>query len=1324
MGKRRRPTWEISKLRARAAPLVLVGLTWLLLAPVEAGLGPVFRHVGVTDGLPDNRVEAIVQDAHGFIWFATHAGLVRHEGRELSVIGPEHSQTLAGANVQSLLAHSDGTVWASVSGRGVVQIGPDLREARHLALEPENGEMSLPHDNVWSMTEDCHGRVWMTFMRGGVARFDPGSDELLHIPQESEYGLDESGFQTTVHSDADCRIWLVQTNRIARLPDPSATVFETVRERDRDAGEPIFNTLSEADGRVFVMQVETLYAADSDGSLVVQDIESDTVITDVMALRDGWLMVATYAGLVRWHPETGARETLRHIPGLPDSLPGNMVFDQLKDREGGLWFSVMRNGLAYLPPDHDAFERYQNLPGSDRSLELGPVAALARRPGSQELWLGSHEGGVQVLDLESGQVRWIHDYFDDPKLEDYGQVSSLAFDGEQLIMVRYDRVERYDAEGGGLELLIEHEEVDAGSFDSAVPDGDGGLWVTSIDAGLFHLDPSGTVSRHHHPGGQGREFLPVERPRVPVVGADDAWWLAGDRAVYRQSPDGGFEQRLELDEGPIQSLVWIDGVLWLATPLALHRVKVEDAGLEVTDRYGLPDRLAVGRALNLFGGHQSTLWLVMSNGLARFHPDQERFRTYTRRDGLATAEYLRHASLRLDDGRIAIGGSDGVVLVAAERIRGVSGPPPVHITDFSSGQGQLTISPGHRPEIELAHNHNSVSLEYAALSYIYPERGRFRVRLEGWEDDWIELVGQNRHYYSNLPPGQYRFRVQAASPDGEWNDRGDELAFSIDSPPWRSAWALIAYGIVLTSGAGAGYRALHLSRRRRREMAEARQQRAMAEEQRQVVERLNRNLVPGALAGVIVSELVAISGARHGWFAFRHDRLPNSLVVNSEHAPILEREAFETRIKQARGPAEQVVNVMVEDRCVGRCLLEAGPEGFTPEHRERLRLFLQMAGQALHNLLLIEQGRALAERAEQASAAKSEFLATMSHEIRTPLHGVMGMVELLGQTDIRPGQEDLIQTLVHSGRQLQRIIDDVLDISRIEAGRLSLDPRPFELPGMLEQVMDLHAPAADRKQLDLRLRLAVGLPALARGDADRLAQVLGNLLNNAIKFTETGGVEVIASAHDHRWLELAVCDSGPGIEAHDRARLFEPFTQLDASITRSHSGSGLGLAICRRLVAAMGGTLELADRRARGCRFELRLPILRGGQGDGLPPSRLLESLRLACHVDASTARVLHRLARRWSMHAFDARRRPPADCDVLVVGSAGALDHPEVSAWRARAGRVVCLERPFASDAEQRRVDASVEYLRWPLLESRLIALLLDGVLGWGSAGVDDTVN
>jgi signal transduction histidine kinase/ActR/RegA family two-component response regulator len=238
-----------------------------------------------------------------------------------------------------------------------------------------------------------------------------------------------------------------------------------------------------------------------------------------------------------------------------------------------------------------------------------------------------------------------------------------------------------------------------------------------------------------------------------------------------------------------------------------------------------------------------------------------------------------------------------------------------------------------------------------------------------------------------------------------------------------------------------------------------------------------------------------------------------------------------------------------------------------------------------HALQLIEQRSQLAE---QASAAKTQFLATLSHEIRTPMTGVMGMAELLLTTPLDATQRGYTHAMQRSGAMLLKLLNETLDLARIEAGRLELEQVPFDPRQLVADVVQLEQGLAQAKRLYLEVELSEQLPPLLLGDVLRIKQVLLNLTSNAMKFTEHGGV-TLRVAPVAGGVKFSVQDTGPGIAEASQARLFQRFEQVAGP--QRHSGSGLGLAICRELVGLMEGSIELESRMGFGSTFHVRLPL-------------------------------------------------------------------------------------------------------------------------------------
>jgi CheY-like chemotaxis protein len=374
--------------------------------------------------------------------------------------------------------------------------------------------------------------------------------------------------------------------------------------------------------------------------------------------------------------------------------------------------------------------------------------------------------------------------------------------------------------------------------------------------------------------------------------------------------------------------------------------------------------------------------------------------------------------------------------------------------------------------------------------------------------------------------------------------------------------------------------------------------------------------------------------------------------------------------------------------------------------------------------------------AEAANDAKSAFLATMSHEIRTPLNGILGMAQAMRVERLTDAQRDQLDVIRQSGEALLAILNDVLDLSKIEAGKLELETIEFSLDDLVMGAQSAFTAIANRKGLSFGLALG-DAAGRYRGDPTRLRQILYNLISNAVKFTECGEVRVSAG-YDRGELRIAVRDTGIGITPEAASRIFEPFIQADSATVRRHGGTGLGLSICRQLAELMGGGMSVESRPGEGATFTLTAPLARvasdetaitsaqqaGGEPEAAPLPPAL-SLRILAAEDNPTNRLvlktilhqvgLHPRFAEDGMQAVEAWRAGEFDLilmDVQMPQLSGVeatrrIRAAEMTAGRSRVPIVGLTANAMSHQLEEYRAAGMDDVLTKPIELPKLIGVL-----------------
>ncbi|HLK63917.1 MAG TPA: ATP-binding protein [Bryobacteraceae bacterium] len=414
------------------------------------------------------------------------------------------------------------------------------------------------------------------------------------------------------------------------------------------------------------------------------------------------------------------------------------------------------------------------------------------------------------------------------------------------------------------------------------------------------------------------------------------------------------------------------------------------------------------------------------------------------------------------------------------------------------------------------------------------------------------------------------------------------------------------------------------------------------------------------------------------------------------------------------------------------CAIDHSPRTLCPDQIQALRALSRQVMKLLELRRTAAELRAATEKADAANRIKSMFLASMSHDIRTPIAGVLGTSELLLGTPLSTEQLECVENIRVSADSLLSLINDILDLSKVESGRLELDVRPLSLRSFLDEVTRTLAFASARKGLHLEARVHEAVPPAVLLDGPRLRQILVNLLGNAVKFTAAGRVvlEVFPRGDGPTTgLTFSIRDTGPGIPAARQAVIFEAFSQADRSVARIYGGTGLGLAIARRLVEAMGGKLQLESEEGRGSTFSFTIPApaVAAPQGHSASAERARESRPLSILlaednvvirkvVSSMLAKQGHSVTAvgdgREALDAFDQKSFDAILMDVEMPGMDGweataAIRQREILSGR-HAPIVAITAHAMTGDQARCRAAGMDDYLPKPIHPAELAAVLI----------------
>jgi signal transduction histidine kinase/CheY-like chemotaxis protein/ligand-binding sensor domain-containing protein len=1103
-----------------------------------------FRRLSIHDGLSQNSVTCILKDRKGFLWFGTMDGLNRYDGYKFTVYRrvPGDSTSLQSNGVNAMLEDRQGNLWIGTNGGGLSRYNREKDSFEHFVESTDRH--SISNDGITSLTEDINGNLWigtfwgmnfldlktMEFRRFYYSETDPNC--ITHNTISSVMAA-KDGYVFVSSREAGMNRFDIQT------------FYSKKFQYDPRAGDGI------ASNRITCMLTDNrnrLWIGFIDGGLDCftgdKFIHYNDVLTKVTGQKHNSVFAITEIGnhelaigvenqgLFILNTNNSKIVQYKNDVDREFTISNNTILSIYKDKTNILWLGTNTGGVNYFDPNEAAFSHFET---------PGKLLNAFCEDTSGKIWMGMDGGGVHILDPQKLTIQ---------PLPLQGRLNSNVIvammrdkAGGMWLGTYGGGVNFVNAGTGTVEFFTEgnsDSDLSNGNVYALFEAADGRIWIGTLGGGLNILDrKTRKIKKLKHdesnPVSLGNNYI-----SSIVSDSKGRIWIGtfGSGLSQYNESENNFKvfntqnSKLSMD---VVSTVFFDSNddLWVGTMGGglNHYDAQRDIFIAYTQANGLGNDFINGIEED---GH-SNLWISTNTGVSKMNLKTRVINSY---DGFQTSEFRRGASLKSSSGKLLFGGMEGFTFFHPDSVKSNPHVPPVILTGFQIFN--KTVVPGpesplertiqETSEIILSHKQSMFTFEFAALNYTSPGKNNYAYKLEGFDKEWNLIGNMRRATYTNLDAGEYVFKVIASNNDGLWNENGSSIRVIITPPFWETWWFK---SILLLSLIAAIYALVKIK------IANIRRQKEVLERQVKV-----------RTAEVMSQKEI--------------------LELQSKDLQAMNEE------QQALNEELQAVNEELQAQT-----------NFLTTLNEELELQKEET-----NLKRIEAEAARAE-AERANQAKSIFLATMSHEIRTPMNGVLGMAALLSETTLTDEQREFTDTILSSGETLLTVINDILDFSKIESGKMELDHQPFDLRQTVEEVMDLFANAASGKSIDLVYEIDYQIPAQIVGDHHRLRQILGNLMSNAMKFTQRGEIfiRVDLVKIDNSIIELAfhVRDSGIGIPKDKLTRLFKPFSQVDSSTTRKYGGTGLGLVISQRLAELMGGTISVESEEGLGTTFSFTI---------------------------------------------------------------------------------------------------------------------------------------